>query len=206
MCAALLMGCVSGCGASTSAGTPPSTVAAAPATASGDVAQAPVASATSRPQKPGTCEIAPPRVQLPTGEWTATTTILSTNAIDACEGEQAVRPWDFRRRCAARRCTTYLFTASYYGIEVAKVVRIGHGRFLAVFRPTTVPCPHRPGEDAGSNKGYKTITFSFEPHSGTIRGLGRERQRGPCGGGPAGIKRYVVERTDPAANPPAPGP
>jgi hypothetical protein len=139
--------------------------------------------ARSQPQRPGTCQIAPPQVHLPTGEWTATETILTTNAIDACAGERLVRPWDFRRLSDAGTCTTYLYTASYYGMEAAKITPDGRGRYIAVFGPTTVPCPHRPGEDTGTNRGYSTITLWWSPHTQTLHGLGQEHQVGPCGGG-----------------------
>jgi hypothetical protein len=70
-------------------------------------------SATSaQPQSPGACQIAPPQVHFPTGEWTATRTVLTTDAIDACVGERQVRPWDFRPVCNVGTCKTYLYTAS----------------------------------------------------------------------------------------------
>src|SRR5271156_3368546 len=92
MLAVLLLGGASGCDAtvyvrSSSAETPdrPVSTAQARTTAAGQA------------QRPGTCQVAPPQIRVPTGEWTATETILSTNAIDACARERLVRPWDFRR-------------------------------------------------------------------------------------------------------------
>jgi len=34
-------------------------------------------------------------------------TILTTNTIDACAGEQYTSPWDFRRHCKDGTCKTY---------------------------------------------------------------------------------------------------
>jgi hypothetical protein len=117
-----------------------------------------------------------------------------------------VRPWDFRHACDAGTCETYLYTASYYGVEVAKVVPDGHERYVATFQPSPVPCPHRPGEDAGTNRDYSTITLGWSSHRQILHGLRREYQVGPCGGGPAETASYVAVRTNPAANPPAQGP
>ncbi|MGO9488214.1 MAG: hypothetical protein ACLQBB_04200 [Solirubrobacteraceae bacterium] len=167
---------------------------------------APVAAATGQPQKPGTCEIAPPQVRIPTGEWTASETVLSTNAIDGCAGERLVRPWDFRRRCSAGTCKTYLYTVSYYRVDVAEVVPDGRERYRAVFRPATVPCPHRPHEDAGSNVDYGTLTLWWSSRRRILHGLSWDYQAGPCGGGPPETSSYTALRTDPGANPPAEGP
>jgi hypothetical protein len=90
-------------------------------------------------------------------------TVLTTDAIDVCAGERLVRPWDFRRLCKAGACKTYLFTASHYGVDVAQIVPNGRDRYVAVFQPTTVPCPHRPGEDTGTNRSYSTITLWWSP-------------------------------------------
>jgi hypothetical protein len=192
--AVLLLGGASGCGASFSIGI----------RTSASTARTPVEAAT--PQRPGTCQIAPPQVHFPTGEWTATETILTTNAIDACVGEHLVRPLDFRRRCKAGTCKTYLFSASYYGVAVAQIVPAGRDRYVAVFPPQTVPCPHRPGEDTGTNRGYSTMTLSWSPDRQSLHGLVRERQVGPCGGGPSETFSYVARRTNPTATPPAEGP
>jgi hypothetical protein len=193
MFAVLLLGGASGCGASFSTGirTPAITT------------QTPVEAAT--PQRPGTCRIAPPQVHFPTGEWTSTETVLSTNAIDACAGERLVRPLDFRRLCKAGTCKTYLFSASDYGAAVAKIVPNGRG-YVAIFQPQTVPCPHRPGEDAGTNQDYSTMTLWWSPHTQTLHGLLRDHQVGPCGGGPTETSSYVARRTNPNAKPPAEGP
>ena len=203
--AVLLLGGVSGCSGGVSVGTPPTSRSTPAPDGSARTARA-RAAGTARAQRPGTCEIAPPSVRLPTGEWTATKTILSTNAIDVCAGERQSRPMDFRRRCAAGRCKTYLFSASYYGMKVAEVVPAGRGRYVATFRPTPVPCPHRPGEDTGTNWAHLTITLRWSPDRQSLHGLGRDRQVGPCGGGPAEVSSYVVRRTNPTANPPAEGP
>ena len=121
--AVLLLGGASGCSASVSVGTP----------STSSTAQARAAAATGQAQRPGTCQIAPPKAHFPTGEWTATKTILTTGAIDACAGERLVRPWDFRHLCKAGKCKTYLYTVSYYGVEVAEVVPDGRGRYVATF-------------------------------------------------------------------------
>jgi hypothetical protein len=192
--AVLLLGGAGGCGASFSVGI----------RTSASTTQTPVEAAT--PQRPGTCQIAPPRVHFPTGEWTATRTILTTNAIDACAGERMVRPWDFRRLCKGGTCKTYLYTASYYGTAEAEIVPDGRDRYLAVFQPATVPCPHRPGEDAGTNQDYSTLTLWRSPHTQILHGFEREHQVGACSGGPPDTSSYVAGRTNPSANPPAQGP
>lgn len=194
----LILGGASGCSASVSVGTPP--------TASSPQAHDRAVAATSQPQRPGTCQIAPPQVTLPTGEWTARETILTTGAIDVCAGEHRVRPWDFRRVCDAGTCKTYLYTASYYGTEVAQIVPDGRRRYLATFQPSLVPCPHRPGEDAGTNRHYATMTLRWSSHGQILEGLSQAHQVGPCGGGPDETSRYVATRTNPAARPPAEGP
>jgi hypothetical protein len=144
-------------------------------------------------------------VRLPSGEWTATVTILSTNAIDGCAGERYVRPVDFRRVCAAHICKPYMYSVSLYGRTEAKVSPDGRGRYIVIFRPSAVPCPHRPGEDAGTNTDYSTLTLWWASRT-KLEGTGREEQIGPCGGGVPTTKRYVLVRTNPAANPPAEGP
>ncbi len=202
--AVLLLVGASGCGASLSIGTPASTSTPQASVQSTTTAQTPGVAAT--PQRPGTCRIAPPQVRIPNGEWTATETVLTTNAIDACAGERLVRPWDFRRLCKAGTCKTYLFTASYYGVDVAQIVPDGRDRYVAVFQTATVPCPHRPGEDTGTNRSYSTITLWWSPDMQIVHGLSREHQAGPCGGGPPETSSYVARRTDPAGTPPAEGP
>jgi hypothetical protein len=186
MLAVLLLGGASGCGES--------------------LTTAQRAASTAQPQRPGTCQFAPPEVHFPPGEWTATRTILTTNAIDFCAGERQVWPWDFRRLCKAGTCETFLFSGSYYGVAVAKIAPDGRDRYLAVFQPAPVPCPHRPGEDAGTNQYYATIALWWSPDRQILHGLERAHQVGPCGGGPSQTSSYVAARTDPAANPPAEGP
>ena len=157
-------------------------------------------------QRPGACQIAPPRIHFPTGEWTATGTVINTNAIDGCVGEKQVRPWDFRRICHGSHCETFLLTATYYAVAIAHVVQTGPGQYVAIFRPTPIPCPHPPGEQRGFNQDHGTITLRWSPDKQTLKGMSRDYQVGPCGGGPAEVDSYVVRRTDPAANPPAQGP
>jgi hypothetical protein len=195
--AVLLLGGASGCSATVSVGTPPASTGAAPTQAAVPTRQA---------QTPGTCQIAPPQAHFPTGEWTATATILRTSAIDVCAGERQVRPWDFRRLCHAGNCKTYLYTADYYGVVAATVVADGPGRYIGTFRPETVPCPHRPGEDAGTNQVLGTITLWWSSDKQTLHGLSRVNQVGACGGNPPETASYVETRTNPTANPPAEGP
>jgi hypothetical protein len=192
--AVLILGGASGCGASIWVGI----------RTTASTTQTPVEAAT--PQRPGTCQIAPPQVHLPTGEWTSTETVLTTNAIDGCAGERLVRPLDFRRLCKDGTCKTYLFSASNYGAAVAQIVPDGQDRYVAVFQPSPVPCPHRPGENAGTNHDYSTMTLLWSPRMQTLHGLLRDHQVGPCGGAPTETTSYVARRTDPAANPPAEGP
>jgi hypothetical protein len=112
---------------------------------------------------------------------------------------------DFRRLCKAGTCKTYLFTASYYGVEVAKIAPDGRDRYLAVFRPATVPCPHRPGEDTGTNRDYSTITLWWSPHTQTLHGLGRDHQVGACSSGFIETSSYVATRTNTTTHLPAEG-
>ena len=206
MFAVLLLGGASGCGASVWVRTHPTTSTPRATDRSISAGQAPVAAATVQPQRPGTCEIAPPQVHFPTGEWTATWTVLTTNAIDGCAGERLVRPWDFRRFCNTGTCKTYLYTANDYGVRVAEIVPDGGERYVAVFQPSTVPCPHRPGEDAGTNRSYSTITLWWSSQRQLLHGLGREYQVGPCGSSPTETDSFVAVRTNPGADPPAEGP
>jgi hypothetical protein len=117
-----------------------------------------------------------------------------------------VRPWDFRRLCKAGTCKTYLFTADYYGVVVAHIVPSGRDRSVAVFQPSTVPCPHRAGEDTGTNRSYSTMTLWWSRDMQIVHGLSREHQVGACGGNPSETVSYVARRTDPAAKPLAEGP
>jgi hypothetical protein len=211
--AVLVLGSCSGCGASVSTGASTgSSRAAAQSTGSRaaqiDTGMTPseLAAATSHPQRPGTCKIAPPEFHFPTGEWTATKTIVTTEDIDDCAGEQLVRPWDFRRVCEGGRCGTYLLTESYYGVDVARVEPDGPDRYLAVFRPSTVPCPHRLGEDIKTNQDYTTLTLRLSADGQSLSGQGREHQVGPCGSRFVETADYVATRTNPAARPPAEGP
>jgi hypothetical protein len=164
-------------------------------------AQAPAATPSVVQQQPGTCRIAPPQVTFPTGDWTATGTVLTTSAI-----ERDVRPWDFRRVCAAGTCKTYLHVGTYYGVDVAEIVPEGRQRYLAIFRPESVPCSHLPGRKFRSNLDYTTISLWWSPRGQVLHGLARSYQRGPCGGGSPETDSYVVIRTHPDANPAAEGP
>jgi hypothetical protein len=202
MFAVLLLGGVSGCSATASVRAGGSTETPDQATWTAQAR----ARAAEQAQRPGTCQVAPPQIKVPAGEWTATQTILSTNAVDACAGERLVRPWDFRRRCHAGHCKTYLYSVSYYRVVVAQVVPAGQGRYLATFAPGTVPCPHRPGEDAGTSQNHGTITIWWSPDKLTLYGMGRDYQVGACGGGPPETSRWEARRTNPAAKPPAEGP
>jgi hypothetical protein len=206
MFAVLLLGGASGCSASVSVGMAPTTSTPQAPDRATSTGQTPVAAATTQPQRPGTCQIAPPQVNFPTGEWTARETVLTTDAVDACAGERLVRPWDFRRVCDVGTCKTYLYTASYYGTDVAEIVPDGRERYVATFQPSTVPCPHRPGEDAGTNRDYATITLWWSSHRQILHGLSRDHQVGRCGGAPDDTSSYVAIRTNPATNPPAEGP
>jgi hypothetical protein len=203
MCALVLLGGASGCSATISARTSSSAETSDRPT---ETAQVRATATAKQAQRPGACRIAPPRIRAPVGEWTATETILSTDAVDACAGEQLVRPWDFRRRCHAGHCKTYLYSVSYYGVVVAKVAPAGQGRYLATFAPDTVPCPHRPGEDAGTNQDRGTITLWWSPDKQTLHGLGRDYQVGACAGGPTETSSYEARRTNPSVKPPAEGP
>ena len=159
-----------------------------------------------RAQAPGTCKVAPPRFRIPTGEWTTIFTILTTNAVDACAGERLVRPWDFRRRCRAGHCKTRLYTVSDYGVAVAEVVPNGQGGYIATFRPETVPCPHQPGEDTGTNQDRGTMTLWWSADKNILHGTTRDVQAGACSSGLPETSSFEAQRTNPAATPPAEGP
>lgn len=211
--ALLLLGACSGCGAGASlwvrTGTSTSPASGSNATeqvVDTGLTPSEAAAAASHRQRPGTCRIAPPQGNFPTGEWTASKTILSTNAVDSCAGEHEVRPWDFRHVCHAGRCETYLLTESYYGVDVALIEPKGHDRYLAVFQATIVPCPHRAGEAPPTNTEYSTMTLSWSARTQTLHGMVQDRQTGPCGGGPPETASYVATRTSPSAEPPAAGP
>jgi hypothetical protein len=157
-------------------------------------------------QTPGSCVIGPPEHHFRTGEWTATETILRTSAIDGCNGERRLRPLDFRRGCVGRVCTTVVYTESYYGVDAGEVRPLGHGHYVVNFPPSGVPCPHRPGEDAGINRAYETFTLWWSRSGQELHGMVRDAQVGPCGGGPAEVSSFVAVRSDPTAVPPAEGP
>lgn len=188
----LALGGASGCGASVSAVTQP--------------ANARPVAVNGQPQRPGTCQFAPPSIRIPTGEWTATETTLSTNAADACAGERVVRPIDFRRHCAAGHCETVLFTVGYYGLLVANVRPAGNGRYIANYLPHTVPCPHPPGQSRGTNEAHKTLVLSSSGKK-VLVGRGTTYQKGSCGRGiRPETSAFVIRWTNPNANPPPEGP
>ena len=103
----------------------------------------------------------------------------------------------FPARLSTGGCETYLLTASYYGVDVARIEPKGHDRYLAVFRPTIVPCPHRAREVAPTNQEYSRMTLSWSPQTETLRGVGQDRQTGPCGGGPPETASYVATTDEP---------
>ena len=160
--------------------------------------------AETRPQLAGTCKVAPPEVQLPSGDWTATATILSTEAIDACVGQKYIRPWTFRLVCLAGQCKTYLHTFSYYGEEVAEVVPTGVSTYEVAFPPTNVPCPHRPREDTGTNRVYTQISFWWSsPGQSAHRGKQRPPGRPLRWRAPRGRTGDVLHRADQPPSQPA---
>lgn len=79
----------------------------------------------------------------------------------------------------AGNCKSYLYTVSYYGAEVAEVVPDGRGRYVSTPPPEPVPCPHRPGEDAGTSQDHSRLTLWWSPDKQTLHGLRREYQVGP---------------------------
>jgi len=145
-----------------------------------------------------------PYVHFSTGAWTATGTALETHAVDVRPGEKLVRPWNFARRCANGACRTIFSRQTLYADEQAAVEL--HGRFyVARFPAERVPCPHYPGEDAGSNEDYATFTLWWSADHQAVIATEIAHQIGPCGGGTE-RSSWVARRTDPAAAAPGPGP
>lgn len=147
-----------------------------------------------------------PYVRFSPGEWTATGTILDTQAADARPGETIVRPWDFTRSCENRSCRTIFSRQTLYHREETPLDP-RDGRYVAVFPPATVPCPHYPGEDAGTSQVYATFTLWRSANREVVYAIEHERYMGQqCGGGQTETVRWVAKRTNPTARMPAMGP
>jgi hypothetical protein len=145
-----------------------------------------------------------PYVHFSTGAWTATGTILETRAVDARLGERIVRPWAFGKQCEHGACRTTFSRQTLYTYE--QTTLSPHGRFyVAHFPAEIVPCPHRPGEDAGSNEDYATFTLWWSAEHQAVFATEKQNQVGRCGGGTERTS-WIAKRTDPAAAVPAPGP
>ena len=146
--------------------------------------------------------VQPPSVAFSTGDWTATGTYLETQDADFRPGDVINRPWYFRKICRDRSCQTVLTRETLYDVETAPVERQG-GRYVVDWPPSAVPCPHYPGENAGSAEVYATLVLQWSANHQTLAGTERARSVGqPCGGGPPDVIRWVARRTNPAARPP----
>jgi hypothetical protein len=146
-----------------------------------------------------------PNVRFSTGQWTATGTILETQAVDARRGERIVRPWSFTRICEHRSCRTLFFRQTLYSREQTQL-EAHSGRYFAAFPPETVPCPHYPGENAGTAEDYASFTLWWSANRHEVLALEHEHYVGRrCGGGNETI-RWVARRTHPTARTPALGP
>jgi hypothetical protein len=146
-----------------------------------------------------------PDVQFAPGEWTATGTILETDAADARPGEDIVRPWDFRRICENHSCRTIFIRQTLYGPRETPLEARG-GRYVGVFPPEPTPCPHYPGEDAGTSQNYSTFTLWWSANHQAVFAMEHERYVGRnCGGGTESV-RWTARRTNPSAAVPALGP
>lgn len=147
-----------------------------------------------------------PYVRFSSGEWTATGTILETHAADGRPGERIVRPWNFARICENHYCRTVFIRQTLYSQEETPLEAHG-GRYVADFPPETTPCPHYPGEDAGTSQNYATFTLWWSANHKEVLAMEHEKYVGhDCGGGETETVRWVARRTDPAVPTPALGP
>jgi hypothetical protein len=136
-----------------------------------------------------------PTVHFQPGQWTATGTILATEAADANPGELIERPWTFRRVCVPS-CQTFLIFEGEYGPTEAVLVPHA-GFYTAAFPRYTVPCAHRPGEDAGTAREYSVLKLWWSGDK--ILAIEHSRYVGnACPSGPE-TKRWVAVRTNPGA-------
>jgi hypothetical protein len=150
--------------------------------------------------------VQPPSVAFSTGGWTATGTFLQTRDADFHPGEVITRPWDFRKICDSGSCHTILGRQTVYGVEMASIQRQG-SRYVVNWPPSAVPCPHYPGENAGSSEQFSTLVLRWSVNHETLVGIERAQSFGKsCGGGPPDIVRWVARRTNPSARPLAVGP
>lgn len=139
-----------------------------------------------------------PPVHFHPGQWRATGTILATDAADANPGEVIERPWTFRRVCAPSCHTFLIFEAEYGPTEAVLVPHAGF--YTAAFPPYTVPCVHRPGEDAGSAQEYSVLKLWWSGEE--ILAIEHSRYvSDACPGGPE-TTRWVVVRTTPGSGAP----
>jgi hypothetical protein len=147
-----------------------------------------------------------PYVRFSSGEWTATGTILDTQAVDARPGETIVRPWDFRRICENRSCRTIFSRQTLYSRDETPLEARG-ARYIADFPPQTTPCPHHLGEHAGTSQFYARFTLWWSLNHDLVYAMEHARYGGQqCGDGATETIRWVAKRTNPAAAIPATGP
>lgn len=158
---------------------------------------------TSAHPSPRPGSVARPRVQFAAGEWTATGTILEAQVADASSGEKIVRPWDFRKTCQRDSCGTVFLRQTLYGWEETPLVRTPRG-YLAVFPPSSAPCPHYPGEDAGTSQDHATFTLEWSANRQEVIATEHERYVGNACGGMETVS-WVAKPTNPDS-PPASGP
>jgi hypothetical protein len=142
---------------------------------------------------------------MPSGQWIANETVLrARNLADSSAGRHTVRPWTFVRKCETT-CWMVFLRGTLYGPS-ATMVMPHRGYYTAAFPPVTTPCPHYAGEYAGVSYTYSRYTLWW-PHDGArIYAISQSRAvGGNCPGGAETVES-VATRTDPKAQPLAPGP
>jgi hypothetical protein len=170
------------------------------------VSAVPVQTATQAPPDAAPGSVPAPSVAFSAGDWTATGTFLETEDADFRPGEVIARPWWFRKVCEAGSCHIVLRRETVYGVEMAPVVRYGN-QYVVNWPAEAVPCPHYPGQNAGSIEQQATLMLSWSKSPNTLVGIESAHYFGKaCGGGSPDVVRWVVRRTKPSAPLPALGP
>jgi hypothetical protein len=96
-------------------------------------------------------------------------------------------------------CQTFFFREGTYGSS--ETVLIPHaGRYTAAFPPTTVPCVHHPGEDAGTAQAYSVFKLWWSTDH--ILAIEHTRYVGHACGGGTDTTRWAAIRTNPGARAP----
>jgi hypothetical protein len=162
-----------------------------------------LAPAGTRGPAPG--KIPQPYVRFARGEWTATGTTLETQAADGSVGEVSVRPWDFKRVCEHGSCHMNFWRQTQYRFEETRLQARG-ARYVAVFPPESVPCPHRRREKIRTGEDYSSLTLWWSADHQTVDAVEHARYVSSQCLGFTERTRWVARRTDPSAPTPALGP